>query len=161
MHVRPLVDDDRPWLRALLGRHWGSVRVVTRGRLHDAGRLPGLAMGRDGYLLYELREDALEVVVVHALLPRRGIGRALVEAAVELARGAGCRRAWLVTTNDNRPAIDFYRALGWRLAAVHVGAIAASRRLKPEIPARGVDDVPIEDEWEFELLLDPAVSSSP
>ena len=76
-------------------------------------------------------------------------------------RGAGCRRAWLVTTNDNRPAIDFYRALGWRLAAVHVGAIAASRRLKPEIPARGVDDVPIEDEWEFELLLDPAVSSSP
>jgi hypothetical protein len=40
-----------------------------------------------------------------------------------------------------------------RLAAVHRGAIAESRRLKPEIPLRGVGGHPIDDEIEFEWLL--------
>jgi hypothetical protein len=40
------------------------------------------------------------------------------------------------------------------LAAVHRGAIAESRRLKPEISYFGVGGRPIEDEIEFELLLE-------
>jgi len=40
------------------------------------------------------------------------------------------------------------------LAAVHRGAIAESRRLKPEISHFGVGGRPIEDEIEFELLLE-------
>jgi len=40
------------------------------------------------------------------------------------------------------------------LAAVHRGAIAESRRLKPEISYCGVGGRPIEDEIEFELLLE-------
>jgi hypothetical protein len=39
------------------------------------------------------------------------------------------------------------------LAAVHRGAIAESRKLKPEISLVGVGGRPIEDEIEFELLL--------
>ena len=64
-----------------------------------------------------------------------------------------CRRLWLITTNDNVPAIEFYKRRGLRLAAVHHGAIAESRKLKPEIPLFGVGGRAIEDEVEFELPL--------
>jgi hypothetical protein len=60
---------------------------------------------------------------------------------------------WLITTNDNGPAIRFYEGRGMRIAAIHRGAIAESRKLKPEIPLFGVDGLPIDDEVEFELLL--------
>jgi RimJ/RimL family protein N-acetyltransferase len=60
---------------------------------------------------------------------------------------------WLITTNDNEPAIRFYERRGMRIIAIHRGAIAQSRKLKPEIPYFGVDGRPIEDEVEFELLL--------
>ena len=110
-------------------------------------------VGRRGYLLYELQGSELEVVVLHALAPRRGVGRALLDGALDVAREAGCARLWLVTTNDNAPAIAFYRAVGWHLAAVHEGAVARSRALKPEIPALGLHGVPIEHEWEFELWV--------
>jgi hypothetical protein len=63
---------------------------------------------------------------------------------------------WLITTNDNRTALSFYRAIGWRQVAVHRGAMRESRRLKPEIPELAPDGTPIEDEIEFELLLDGA-----
>jgi hypothetical protein len=58
------------------------------------------------------------------------------------------------TTNDNEPAITFYSRSGLHLAAVHRGAIAESRKLKPEISQFGVGGRPIEDEIEFELLLE-------
>ena len=42
------------------------------------------------------------------------------------------------------------------LAAVHRGAIAESRKLKPEISLFGVGGRSIEDEVEFELVLEYA-----
>lgn len=155
MRIDPLADSDRPWLREDLVRAWGSTRVVSRGRLHPADLLPGLVARQDGapagYLLHDGAASEREVVVLHALLPRRGIGRAMLDAAAVRAWADGCRRLWLTTTNDNTPAISFYRAVGWRLLAVHRGAVRESRLLKPEIPLLGIDGVPIEDEWEFEL----------
>jgi ribosomal protein S18 acetylase RimI-like enzyme len=88
---------------------------------------------------------------------REGIsgGTRLLEAVVDAARAAGCRRAWLVTTNDNAAAIRFYQRRGWRLVALHAGAVDAARAsIKPEIPELGDDDIPIRDELEFELRLD-------
>ncbi len=41
-----------------------------------------------------------------------------------------------------------------RIAAIHYGAIAESRKLKPEISLVGLGGRSIDDEIEFELLLD-------
>ena len=76
-----------------------------------------------------------------------------MDALVEQARAARCRRVWLVTTNDNTPAQDFYLSRGWKLGAVHAGAVTAARALKPEIPLLGEDGAAIEDELEYELVL--------
>ncbi|MGH6903060.1 MAG: GNAT family N-acetyltransferase [Geminicoccaceae bacterium] len=118
--------------------------------------MPGLVAQergrRVGLLQYRLIADQLEVVVLIARRPRQGIGRRLLEAAEKVARGLACRRLWLITTNDNRPAIAFYQAVGWRQCAIHCGAITEARRLKPQIPRTGHAGIPIEDE--FERLID-------
>jgi ribosomal protein S18 acetylase RimI-like enzyme len=55
-----------------------------------------------------------------------------------------------VTTNDNEPAIEFYKRRGMALVAVHENALEQSRRLMPEIPLTGLKGRPIRDEIEFE-----------
>ena len=82
-----------------------------------------------------------------------GVATSLLAHAEQVARGTGCRRLWLVTTNDNLSAIAFYQARGWRQVAIHRGAVAEARRLKPEIPEFGTSGLPKEDEIEFELTL--------
>ncbi|MEO0999517.1 MAG: GNAT family N-acetyltransferase, partial [Pseudomonadota bacterium] len=78
--------------------------------------------------------------------PRRGTGRALLGEAMGAAPG----RLWLVTTNDNLDALGFYQAMGFRLARLHAGAVAADRALKPEMPERGAHGLPIRDYLELD-----------
>jgi ribosomal protein S18 acetylase RimI-like enzyme len=46
-----------------------------------------------------------------------GVGRALLDAVREEAVEAGCRRLWLVTTNDNTHALRFFQRWGLDLVA--------------------------------------------
>jgi ribosomal protein S18 acetylase RimI-like enzyme len=158
MLVRALLDADRPWAAALVARHFGSAAVVSRGVLHDTHVLPGMVAvdqgERIGLLQYRRAADQLEIVVLIACRPRQGVGRRLLAAAKDVARVQACRRLWLITTNDNRPARAFYRATGWRECALHRGAVTQARRLKPSIPLIGRTGEPIEDEIEVECLID-------
>jgi ribosomal protein S18 acetylase RimI-like enzyme len=157
IQIHDLEGGDRPWAKAFLEKQAGAVRVVSRGVMHHAVRLPGViavvAGVRVGLLTYHTREAEFEIITLHTSLRRHGVGTSLLEAAVRKARAEGCRRVWLITTNDNEPAIAFYQARGMNLVAVHRGAIAESRSLKPEIPLIGINGTPIEDELEFELPL--------
>ena len=63
---------------------------------------------------------------------------------------------WLVTTNDNTPAQQFYEKCGMKCVEVRKGEIESARKIKPEIPATGIGGVPIEDEWVYEMRLDAA-----
>lgn len=160
LEVRALAEADRERAREILAASWGSTRVVSRGRLHDAGALPGLLACEGGaiagLLTYRVDGGGMEVVTldVDDAHLQRGIGRALLAEAEHVAIASGCARLWLVTTNDNVRAQRFYAALGWTHVATHAGAIADARRLKPEIPERGYRDVAIEDELEYERRFD-------
>lgn len=152
----PLTPADRPWLIATLD-HWGGTTMVSRGRIHDLLALTGVVGWtgdeRAGLALYRVEGAACELVSLDSLRPGLGIGTALVAAVADAARAAGCRRLWLITTNDNTRALRFYQRRGLRLVALHRDAVTAARRLKPTIPLLGDDDIPIRDELELELLL--------
>ena len=158
VRVRARAPEDDAWLAEVVAAAWGSLEVASRGRLHRADRLPGLVAERAGLrvglLTYQLDHEALEVVTLQTTEPRTGVGGTLLEAARDIALENRCRRLWLVTTNDNRGAIRFYEHAGMRRAAVHRGAVAESRQLKPSIPLHGCDGEPIEDEWEFEWAFE-------
>jgi ribosomal protein S18 acetylase RimI-like enzyme len=156
--IREIEPPDRDWVRSFLKEHFGSTIVVSRSVVHQAGDLPGfiaLYGGEPSALLtYCVMNGELEVVSLHAAIAGRGLGSHLLASARQRARDLQCRRLWLITTNDNEPAIAFYIRRGLHLAAVHRGAIAESRKLKPEISFFGVGGRPIEDEIEFELILE-------
>lgn len=155
--IRDINPSDREWVRSFLSQHFGSTKVVSRQVLHQADELPGFIGVYHGepsaLLTYSLRNGELEVVSLHAAIAGLGLGSRLLAAARERAQDLRCRRLWLITTNDNETAIEFYKRRGMRLAAIHRGAIAESRKLKPEISLRGIGGRPIEDEIEFELPL--------
>jgi len=77
----------------------------------------------------------------------------LVAAVKRAAQETGCRRLWLITTNDNLDALRLYQRRGFTLAAVHPNAAAEARRLKPEIPLIGEYGIPIRDELELEMEI--------
>jgi GNAT superfamily N-acetyltransferase len=157
VQTRSLEQRDRPWVERLIGERWGADTVAAHGMLYRPADLPGfVALEGDqpiGLLTYRVEGDACEIVTIDSLVERRGTGTALLEAVADEARRAGCRRLWLITTNDNLPALRFYEKRGFSLAAVHSGAVAESRKLKPAIPLLGLGGVPIRDEFEIELEI--------
>jgi ribosomal protein S18 acetylase RimI-like enzyme len=100
---------------------------------------------------YHLQDGECEVLSLDSLQEGIGIGTALLDAIAEEARASGCRRAFLITTNDNIGAIRFYQKRGWRMVAVYPGAVDKSRKIKPAIPLTGSHGIAIRDEIEFEL----------
>lgn len=157
LRVRAIDPADRDWVNRAVADFNGSSRAVSRGRLHDVARLPGFIAEQDGervgVITMSIEGGECEIVTLNSLVEGAGIGSALIEAVRQEAMVAGCRRLWLITTNDNTPALRFYQRQGFRLAALRPGAVDAARRtLKPEIPLTGVDGIPIRDEIELELL---------
>jgi len=155
---RPLTLYTVRWVERLVAEHFGSPRVVSRGVLHQVRDLPGLIAVRAGeqvgLVQYHITHAELEIVTLIARSRRTGVGRALLAAAEPIARAAGCKRMWLVTTNNNEDGLAFYRTVGWHQRAVHLGAVDRARDLKPEIPAADELGRPISDEIEFERLLE-------
>jgi GNAT superfamily N-acetyltransferase len=158
VHVRAREAADDAFVRATLHRSWGGTVVVSRGRPHDAFRLPGfvaLGDGRPvGLLTYRREPAAVQIVTVNADPPGRGTGAALLASVLAVARAEGRPRIWLITTNDNVAAVRFYQRHGFRLVRVHLGAVDEARRQKPAIPEVSADGIALRDELEF--VYDPA-----
>jgi hypothetical protein len=118
------------------------------------------ALSPAGLATYRIEGGECELVSLDSLVERRGVGSALITAVHEAALAAACQRLWLITTNDNAAAQQFYERRGFRLVAIHKGAIAVSRRLKPSIPLVGLQGIPLEDELEYERIMIPSGPSS-
>ena len=112
-NIRALTAADYPWVDHVVTEHFASPRVVSRGFLHQAADLPGLIAEEDGrpigLVQYHLRATSLEVVILIALEPGRGIGRRLLGELMPVAHATGCQRLWLITTNNNVAGDQFLR----------------------------------------------------
>jgi 2-oxo-4-hydroxy-4-carboxy--5-ureidoimidazoline (OHCU) decarboxylase/GNAT superfamily N-acetyltransferase len=158
--VRDLLPADHDWARALLIRMQGAPKVARLGELIDPLSTDGLIAESAGQPLglasvAETPDRGLEVVLLLAESSGMGVGTALLDTAREVARAGNHHRLWLVTTNDNLPALHFYLRRGLHVAAVHADAVAADRALKPEIPeVNPVNGLRVRDLVEFELIGD-------
>jgi ribosomal protein S18 acetylase RimI-like enzyme len=155
--IRPKNAADKDWTASLLAEWWAGPIIVTRGKTHQAGELPGfIAVQKEkpaGLITYRIDGKDCEIVTMNSLVEGTGIGSALTDAVKNTAATAGCKRLWLITTNDNTKALRFWQKRGFSLAAVYRNAVEQSRRLKPEIPLTGNDGIPIRDEIELEMIL--------
>ena len=160
MELVPSRPEHRPALEEFL-RGWNTLRVARRGVLVDALDHPAVLAWTEGELrgvaTYVVTGTDCELLTLHAATRLTGVGSALLAAVQDIARDAGCRRLWVVTTNDNVEALRFYQRRGFRLALVRPGAVDRSRELlKPEIPRTGAHGIPLRDELELEMTLAPS-----
>ncbi len=155
--IRPTDRNDRNWVAQFLDKSWGSTRIVSRGEVYLAHLLPGFIIEKDeervGLITYRIEEIDCEIITINSLVHGEGIGTALIDAVKQAAQEAGCKRLWLITTNDNLNALRFYQKRGFALVAVYPKALDQSRKLKPEIPLFGLDGIPLRDEIELEMRL--------
>jgi ribosomal protein S18 acetylase RimI-like enzyme len=131
--------------------------MVSRGRMHYPHELKGfVAMSGNkpvGLVTYRIEGSECEIVTLDSVVEGHGIGSGLIGAVKSAAMSAKCHRIWLITTNDNTPALGFYQKRGFALVSVYPNAIEQSRKLKPEIPMVGLDGIPLRDEIELEMPL--------
>lgn len=148
---------DHAWVRVLMIETWGAEFVLIGNKIFYPHTLPGLVAWqgdeRLGLVTYHIEGNECEVVTLNALQHGKGIGRQLLQSVEEVARLKGCRRLWLITTNDNTTALAFYQKVGYRMVAIHRDAVTAARKRKPQIPLIGDHGIPIMDEIELEKIL--------
>jgi ribosomal-protein-alanine N-acetyltransferase len=112
-----------PWSRELVERElehtWSRLLLAEDG--------PGGAVV--GYIVFWIVHDEVHVLNVATSLAarRRGVGRALMEAAEEEGRRLGARLSTLEVRRSNSAAIALYLALGYRQIGVRPNYYAEER----------------------------------
>lgn len=147
-------------ISSFLRQQWGDPKVVSRGKVLDASKLPGFVAREGdrivGLITLHIAGSACEVVTLDAVVRGKGLGRTLIEYAKIFARQHSSTRLWLITSNDNVDALAFYQRVGFRIVAVHRDAITQARAVKPQIPLVGENGIAIQDEIELEMLIGEA-----
>jgi N-acetylglutamate synthase-like GNAT family acetyltransferase len=157
MKIREMQDSDRDKALEIVRRR-GDDFVVSRGRISYPHKGKAFILeddkgGMAGIASYEIDNNECEITLIEVFDRNKGHGTGLLEAVKHAAKAAGCRRLWLITTNNNVEARMFYQNRGMALKAVHKDAMKASRQKKPSIPLRDEKGVEIRDELEFEIIL--------
>lgn len=110
-----------PWSRELiereLGHAWSQLLLAEDG---------GAVIG---YIVFWLVHDEVHVLNVATALEarRRGVGRALMEAAEEEGRRRGARLSTLEVRRSNAPALALYLGMGYRQVGVRPNYYAEER----------------------------------
>ncbi len=155
--IIPINNEFRPKVNKLIADEWAGPIVITKGILHDTTNSDGFIYVADGeltgYALFEIHESQCEILVLQSIYENRGIGSALLNTIIDVAKTNNCINVWLITTNDNIHAIRFYQKFGFELKEVHINALDKSRRLKPSIPLLGNEGIPLKHEFEFYYTL--------
>jgi len=134
--IRPVEHDDMAAIAGLmqgLGHDHGVDEITRRWRMiEDRAANPALIAQEGGspiglialhiapLLFYPEPLARITTLVVASGQRRRGVGRALVEAAERLAREAGCDTIELTTGHHRVGAHAFYRSLGFENLALRM-----------------------------------------
>lgn len=129
--IRPATSDDQPVLHALDRENWTTLSSPVPYPQDREFEIEGvlvaeLEAGIAGYvklgpvLPIESTSHVLEIkgLTVDPAHRRRGVGRALMRAAISTAREAGARKLTLRVLGHNAAARDLYAACGFEVEGV-------------------------------------------
>ncbi len=155
MDILPITEEYRDEVNRILLDEWHCPPSVSKGKVIDTTNLSGfICLENDkivGVVTYDISEYECEIVTLNSFVENKGIGTALINNVINVAKAQNCKRLWLITTNDDISAIRFYQKKNFDLIAIHINSMDISRKLKPSIPLIGRDNIPIKHEIEFEI----------
>ena len=149
---------DWPWINAH-SEVVGGPNVVSQGVRYTLTDYPALLAisGSDnvGFVVYRADGPEWEVLAIVATRQWEGIGSKLISTVETLAAAANAKSIFLVTTNDNLPALQFYQRRGYELDRLVPNGFEAVRRLKNlgDEEILGHADIPIRDELRLSKAL--------
>lgn len=156
LQFRSRMVSDGLWISKVATQLWGSPMIISRDKTYDLLKIPAVLAVEDGqragFAMYVEDGTSCELVALYSEVSRKGTDTKLVEKVKEIAERDGCKKVWLMTTNDNTAALRFYQKRGFIITAIRTNVIEAQRKIKP-IPLLGNDGIPIRDEIELEIIL--------
>lgn len=158
INIRPIDENDKNLVTEFLQKEWGNTVIILRkGEIFDLKDAEGFVIIDQGKIIglltYRIYEDKCEILSLDSKVEKQGIGTALIEKVKEHAKSKGCRLLHVVTTNDNLRAIGFYQKRGFRLSKLYINAMDYVRKVKPDVPLIGENNIPLRDELEFEMEI--------
>ena len=147
----------RDAVNAFITQQWFTLDMVVHGESIDLSMADGFYSYENeeinGLITYRIKDNEMEILSLDSLLSNKGYGTELLNKAIHKARNIGCYRIMLITTNDNFNALRFYQKRGFDIVKLYRNAVDESRKLKPQIPLIGMDNITIKHEIELELIL--------
>jgi len=157
IRIRKIKPSDIKWIKFVFNQRWCGEFIVTRGKIYKPENLDGFIAevnGKNkGLITFKILNKEMELISLDSFLKKKGIGTALLNRTIAFAKKNKIKRIWLITTNDNLSALEFWQKRGFNLVKVYPNAIEKSRRLKPKIPLIGQKNIPLRDEIELEIKL--------
>lgn len=102
MDIKAISSENRRQIDDFISSHWFSTDMVVKGELVDMTVLDGFAVYDNeaviGLVTYRIRSNECEIMSLDSLRGKQGIGTALVNKVIEIAREKKCTKIKLVTT---------------------------------------------------------------
>lgn len=157
-NIREIKEQDSYWIKDLVKRYWGVPSVILHGVEYFPETQQGFVAERDdepvGFITFDIRGDACEIVALVGEPQYHGIGTALLDAMKVVAKSKGIFWLWLIVTNDNVDALRFFQRRGFVLSTINKRALDMARNRRPELPTVGRYGIPLRDEIELEMALE-------
>ena len=157
MKIEKIDNQNRIFINDFIEEQWHTTKMIIRGSEIDMTTVEGLVVLEDdkiiGLITYMFYDDVMEILSLDSLREKQGMGTGLVKKVISIAEESNCKKIVLVTTNDNINALRFYQKRGFDMAHLYRNAVEDSRKMKPQIPLIGENDIPLRHEIEFEMML--------
>ncbi|MFC1659278.1 GNAT family N-acetyltransferase [Pseudomonadota bacterium] len=155
--IREVTPEDSPLIRHLMDKYWGGEPLMVHDKKFYPSKMEGLlAYKRNevaSFLIYEIRNKNCEIIVFEVFEKFHGLGTIMLKELKKVAKKKGCKRIYLMTTNDNLDALRFYQKRGFIICGIHLNTMEEARKKKPSIPELGDYDIPLRDEIDLELMI--------
>jgi ribosomal protein S18 acetylase RimI-like enzyme len=153
-NIRRLTPDDLPRLRDFWIEQWNNDFMMAHNEMIRYDEVDGFIYEDwRGLATFMIRGEECEITSLDSLKEGKGIGTALIDEVLQEAKRKNCRRVFLITTNDNLHALGFYQRRRFELVTIRRGALNESRKVKTSIPLIGMNNIPLRDEIELEILI--------
>lgn len=154
--IKAIETKDRNWIKNFIKNRWGSDKVIYNGKVFFPHKLSGFFAIKNrkkaGLITYKKYKNHLQIITINSLVEKKSIGSKLIEKVKEEAKRLKYKKIKVITTNDNLKALGFYQKRGFRMVKVYQGAVDKSRKIKPQIPLIGENNIPLHDEIELESV---------